>query len=294
MGAILAHRPYLESIDVRVLITNDDGIRASGLQTLRRAVAALDGIEVSVIAPDSNRSATARSITTRTPIWVEEVAFDGGFVGYATDGTPVDCVRFADLGLVGERPDLIVSGINHGSNLGDDITYSGTVAAALEGIVLGIPAVAVSQQSAAREMDFRLGRSFDFEVSARLTARLVRALATEPLPPETLLNVNCPAGAPAGVEVTGLGKRVYEDELKLVEEDRSGRRRYQIYGFEPTFEDEPGTDLSAIARRRVSVTPVHFDLTDRRVLGRLREANLEATLAEALAPAPPLGAGSGA
>ncbi len=279
---------------MRVLITNDDGIRAGGLQALRLALAALDGIEVSVIAPDSNRSATARSITTRTPIWVEEVVFDDGFVGYATDGTPVDCVRFADLGLVGERPDLIVSGINHGSNLGDDITYSGTVAAALEGIVLGIPAVAVSQQSAAREMDFRLGRSFDFDLSAGLTARLVRALADEPLPPETLLNVNCPAGEPTGVEVTGLGKRVYEDELKLVEEDGAGRRRYQIYGFEPTFEDEPGTDLSAIASRRVSVTPVHFDLTDRRVLDRLREANLEATLAEALAPARPLEAGSGA
>jgi len=279
---------------VRVLITNDDGIRAAGLQVLRVALAALDGVEVSVIAPDSNRSATARSITTRTPIWVEEVAFDDGFVGYATDGTPVDCVRFADLGLVGERPDLIVSGINHGANLGDDITYSGTVAAALEGIVLGIPAVAVSQQSAAREMDFRFGRSFDFDLSARLTARLVRALADEPLPPETLLNVNCPAGEPTGVEVTGLGKRVYEDELKLVEEDGAGRRRYQIYGFEPTFEDEPGTDLSAIARRRVSVTPVHFDLTDRQVLDRLREAELETTLAEALAPARRHDAGSGA
>jgi 5'-nucleotidase len=270
---------------MRVLITNDDGIHAGGLQAMRGALAALDGVEVSVIAPDSNRSATARSITTRTPIWVEEVAFDDGSVGYATDGTPVDCVRFADLGLVGERPDLIVSGINHGSNLGDDITYSGTVAAALEGIVLGIPAVAVSQQSAAREMDFRLGRGFDFDVAARLTARLVRVLAAEPLPPETLLNINCPGGEPAGVEVTGLGKRVYEDELKLVEEDGSGRRRYQIYGFEPTFEDEPGTDLSAIARRRVSVTPVHFDLTDRQVLDRLRETNLEATLAEALARA---------
>ena len=279
---------------MRVLITNDDGIRAAGLQVLRVALAALDGVEVSVIAPDSNRSATARSITTRTPIWVEEVAFDDGFVGYATDGTPVDCVRFADLGLVGERPDLIVSGINHGANLGDDITYSGTVAAALEGIVLGIPAVAVSQQSAAREMDFRFGRSFDFDLAARLTARLVRALADEPLPPETLLNVNCPAGEPTGVEVTGLGKRVYEDELKLVEEDGAGRRRYQIYGFEPTFEDEPGTDLSAIARRRVSVTPVHFDLTDRQVLDRLREAELETTLAEALAPARRHDAGSGA
>jgi 5'-nucleotidase len=112
-----------------------------------------------VIAPNSNRSATARSITTRSPLTVEEVSFDDGGRGFATDGTPVDCVRFADLGLLGDRPDLIVSGINHGANLGDDITYSGTVAAALEGIVLGLPAIAISQQSNKREMNFRMGRS---------------------------------------------------------------------------------------------------------------------------------------
>src|SRR5215831_5120766 len=254
---------------MRVLLTNDDGIRAAGLQALRRALAALDGIEVSVIAPDSNRSATARSITTRVPIWVEEVTFDDGSIGYATDGTPVDCVRFADLGLVGERPDLIVSGINHGSNLGDDITYSGTVAAAFEGIVLGIPAVAVSQQSAAREMGFLPGARFDFDNAARLTARLVELLAAEPPPPETLLNINCPAGEVVGVEITHLGKRVYEDEMRLVDQDDAGRRRYRIYGFAPSFEEEQGTDLTAVAAGRVSITPVHFDLTDREGVDRL-------------------------
>jgi 5'-nucleotidase len=266
---------------VRILLTNDDGIGAAGLHAVRRALVAQEGVEVSVIAPDSNRSATARSITTRTPIWVEEVPFDDGSVGYATDGTPVDCVRFADLGLVGERPDLIVSGVNHGSNLGDDITYSGTVAAALEGIVLGIPAIAVSQQSAAREMGFLPGPQFDFETAARVSARLVALLAAEPLPPETLLNVNVPAGPATGVEVTKLGKRVYEDELKLVEED-GARRRYQIYGFAPTYEEDPGTDLTAIAQGRVSITPVHFDLTDRAGLDRLREAEVEQALSEAL------------
>src|SRR3954466_8644021 len=131
---------------------------------MRRALLEVPGIELAVIAPDSNRSATARSITTRRPLWVEEVDFGDGTVGYATDGTPVDCVRFATLGLVeGFEAELVVSGINHGSNLGDDITYSGTVAAALEGVVLGLPAIAVSQQSSAREMDFRLSDSFDFE-----------------------------------------------------------------------------------------------------------------------------------
>src|SRR5262245_47199349 len=247
---------------------------------MRRALEALEEIEVHVIAPDSNRSATARSITTRSPLWVREVDFGDGGVGFATDGTPVDCVRFADLGLLGERPELIVSGINHGSNLGDDITYSGTVAAALEGIVLGLPAIAVSQQSRAREMDFRFGREFDFEIAAGITAELVRRIAAEGLPEGTLLNVNCPGDAPEGIEVTHLGKRLYNDELKLVEEDtESGRRRYQIYGFEPSFEDEPGSDLSAIANRRVSVTPVHFDLTDRPGLDRLRSWDFHAMLA---------------
>jgi 5'-nucleotidase len=241
-----------------------------------------------VIAPDSNRSATARSITTRSPLNVEEVEFGDGTSGFATDGTPVDCVRFADLGLVGDRPDLIVSGINHGANLGDDVTYSGTVAAAFEGIVLGIPAISVSQQSAAREMDFRFGRTFDFSVSARFAAALVGLAAADPLPAATLINVNCPAGTPSGIEVTHLGKRLYNDELKLVSEDsETGRRRYEIYGFEPSFEDEPGSDLSAVAQGRISVTPVHFDLTDREGLDRLRKWELEGMLSDALAGAEP-------
>jgi len=263
---------------VKVLLTNDDGIQAEGLHAIRRQLRELDGIEVDVIAPDSNRSATARSITTRSPLWVEEIRFDDGDSGFATDGTPVDCVRFAELGLLGERPDLIVSGINHGANLGDDITYSGTVAAALEGIVLGIPAVAISQQSERREMGFRFGRSFDFSHGARFGAELVRRLVDEMPPPETLINVNCPAGTPEGVEVTRLGKRLYNDELKLVEEDADGRRRYEIYGFEPSFEDEEGTDLAAIARGRIALTAIHFDLTDRQGLDRLRGWDLEAML----------------
>ncbi len=267
---------------MRVLITNDDGIGAKGINALRRELVALPDVDVSVIAPDSNRSATARSITTRSPLWVQEIEFDDGTTGFGTDGTPVDCVRFAELGLLGERPELIVSGINHGANLGDDITYSGTVAAALEGIVLGIPAIAISQQSGAREMDFRFGREFDFSISAALTAQLVHRIAEDPLPPDTLLNVNCPAGPPSGIEVTHLGKRLYNDELKLVEEDQGGgRRRYEIYGFEPSFEDEEGSDLSAVAGGRVSLTPVHFDLTDRPGLDLLRDWDFERMLAAA-------------
>jgi 5'-nucleotidase len=212
---------------------------------------------------------------------VEEIEFEDGDRGFATEGTPVDCVRFADLGLLGEQPDLIVSGINHGANLGDDITYSGTVAAAFEGIVLGIPAIAISQQSTAREMGFRFGRSFDFGLAAALASELVSRIAETPLPQGILLNVNCPAGEPEGIEVARLGKRLYDDELKLVEEDSDGRRRYEIYGFEPSFEDEPGTDLAAVARGKVALTPIHFDLTHHDGLGGLGAWDVDGMLERA-------------
>ena len=265
---------------MRVLITNDDGIQADGLQALRAAVQGVDGVEVHVVAPDSNRSAMARSITTRSPLWVEEMRFDDGTSGYATDGTPVDCVRFADLGLIGERPDLIVSGINHGANLGDDVTYSGTVAAALEGIVLGIPAIAVSQQSLKGEMGWHFGGKIDFTVAARLCAGMVERLSDHPLPEGTLINVNCPNEV-TGIEVTRLGKRLYDDEMRLVEEAEDGRKRYRIYGFEPSFEDEPGTDLAAQARGRISLTPLHFDLTYHEALDPVREWDLDGLLGAA-------------
>lgn len=260
---------------MRVLLTNDDGIQAAGLHALRRELLKIDGIQLDVIAPDSNRSATARSITTRSPLWVQEIRFDDGTTGHATEGTPVDCVRFSDLGLLGGKPDLIVSGINHGSNLGDDVTYSGTVAAALEGIVLGVPAVAVSQQSPAREMDFRGGRKYDFSHSAPFAAALVARIIERGMPEGTLININAPGCEPNGVEVTTLGKRLYDDELKLVEEsEEAGRKRYEIYGFEPSFEDREGTDLAAIHRGRIAVTPIQFDLTDHGGLEELKKWEL--------------------
>src|SRR5437764_6346120 len=232
---------------MRVLLTNDDGIEAAGLQALRKALMQLPAIELAVIAPDGNRSAMARSITTRRPLWVQEVDFGDGTVGYATDGTPVDCVRLARLGLVeGFEAELVVSGINHGSNLGDDITYSGTVAAALEAIVLGLPGVAISQQSSALELDFRAGEGYDFGVAAAFTARLVEEIESVPLPPGTLLNINVPGCEPDGVEVAGLGKRVYRDELALLNEATGGRRLYRIYGDASYEENEVGTDLAAI------------------------------------------------
>jgi 5'-nucleotidase len=265
---------------VRVLLTNDDGIEAEGLQTLRRALLQLPGIELAVIAPDGNRSAMARSITTRRPLWVREVDFEDRTVGYATDGTPVDCVRLARLGLIeGFRAELVVSGINHGSNLGDDITYSGTVAAALEAIVLGLPGLAVSQQSSALELDFRAGSGFQFAAAAAFTARLVAELEDVPLPQGTLLNINVPGREPEGVEVARLGKRVYSDELALVDEATGGRRLYRIYGDASYERDEEGTDLKAVAHGRIAVTPIHFDLTDHAGLTALQRYDLARLIA---------------
>jgi 5'-nucleotidase len=268
---------------MRVLLTNDDGIDAEGLQRLRAALLQTPGVDLAVIAPDGNRSAIGRGITTRRALSVERVDFGDGTCGYATDGTPVDCVRLAGLGLVeGWSPDLVVAGINHGANLGDDVTYSGTVAAAMEGIVLGLPAIAVSQQSQKREMDFRLGLDFVFDEAARFTARVVEELEHVPLPPSTLLNINVPAGDASGVEVARLGKRIYRDRLEPDERDSgTGRRRFFIYGAEPGFEDEPGTDLAAVAAGRIAVTPLHLDLTHHDGLGPLSEADLARLLAPA-------------
>jgi 5'-nucleotidase len=263
---------------MKVLLTNDDGIMAEGLQALRRALLEVPNVELAVIAPDSNRSAVGRGITTRRPLWVEEIDFGDGTVGYATDGTPVDCVRFASLGLIdGFEAELVVSGINHGSNLGDDITYSGTVAAALEALVLGMPGIAVSQQSGAGELDFRIGASFDFATAARFVARVVEEIEEVPLPAGTLLNINVPAGEADGVEVTRLGKRIYRDKLTL-EDEGDGRRLYRIYGRDIGYEEEAGTDLVAVAAGRIAVTPVHFDLTDRSGIDALEVYDLHRLL----------------
>jgi 5'-nucleotidase len=265
---------------LKVLLVNDDGITATGLNVMREALLELPGIDLAVIAPDSNRSATARSITIRHPLWVEEVEFGDGTTGYATDGTPVDCVRFAALGLIEFVPELIVSGINHGANLGDDITYSGTVAAALEGVVLGVPAVAVSQQADQGGMDFRAGSRWgreDFKPVAAFVARLVEGLEGMPIPEGTLLNVNAPAGRPRGVQACRLGKRDYRDQMELTEEE-DGRRRYRIYSEEPGYHHEEGTDFAAIAEGLIAVTPLHFDLTDQAGIEQLAGFDLEGLL----------------
>jgi 5'-nucleotidase len=264
---------------VRILLTNDDGIGAQGLQVLRRELRKIEGVTLDVIAPDSNRSASARSITVRSPLSIQEFKFEDGDLGHATDGTPVDCVRFASVGLLGDPPDLIVSGLNHGVNLGDDVTYSGTVAAALEGVILGIPAISVSQQSTEQEMGYMPQRHYDFDVAARFTAQTVRELAEYPMPESSLININVPGVVPAGVDVVRLGRRLYRDELKEVEtEIEDGRRRYRFYGYEPGPHDEPDTDIGTIARGRIAVTPLHLDLTHHGSIEGMRQRDFERIL----------------
>lgn len=258
---------------MKVLLTNDDGIQASGLHAFRHALLRVPGIELAVIAPDSNRSAIGRGITTRAPLYVEEVDFGDGTKGFKTDGTPVDCVRFAMLGLLDWVPELIVSGINHGANLGDDITYSGTVAAAFEGVVLGLPAIAVSQQAQRGKMGWSFGEEMDFGNAAHFAAGLVEHIDELPWQDGTILNVNVPAGPIEAARVCTLGKRIYRDKLELQSED-GDRKRYRIYGDDPSYVNEDGTDFEAIAEGCVAVTPVHFDLTSRQSIEELARIDL--------------------
>jgi 5'/3'-nucleotidase len=268
---------------MRILLTNDDGVTSRGLLAAKRA---LDEVgTVSVIAPDSNRSAVGRGITIDRPLTVTEVTLRDGSAAFATDGTPVDCVRFAALGLIGEPPDLIVAGINYGVNLGDDVTYSGTVAAAFEGIVLGIPAVAVSQQSREAGIHFRRQSGYDFSPAAAFLPRLVGLIAARGLPPGTILNVNAPPPPVAGCSVVRLGRRIYRDRLELASDER-GRRRYHIYGDDPSYHDEADTDFQAIAQGRIAVTPIHLRLTSDAALSELAAWPLDD-----VSPAPPRPAG---
>ncbi|HWH14941.1 MAG TPA: 5'/3'-nucleotidase SurE, partial [Miltoncostaeaceae bacterium] len=219
---------------------------------------------VSVIAPDRNRSAIARGITIHSPLHVDEVRLEDGSPAFATDGTPVDCVRFAMLGLLGDVPDIVVSGINLGPNLGDDITYSGTVAAALEGVLLGWPAIAVSADAVSDPGTRWEGRRYDFAAVAEFAASLVPLAAGGGFPPDVLLNVNAPgrpAHDPPRARVTRLGRRIYNDRLELHATEGT-RRRYTIYGTDAGFHPEPGTDFAALEDGEISVTPLHFRLTD--------------------------------
>jgi 5'/3'-nucleotidase len=253
-----------------LLVTNDDGIHADGLAALARAVEGLGAVYV--LAPEREQSACGHALTLHRPLRVDQVAERR----FAVNGTPSDCVNLAVLGFLPERPVLILSGINHGSNLGDDVTYSGTVSAAMEGTLLGVPSIAVS-----------LATGGDFEEAGRI-ARLVavRALASG-LPDKTLLNVNVPSGAPRGFRVARLGHRIYGGKI-LQQADPRGRPHYWIGAGPPEWGLLEGTDMGAVHDGFVALTPLHLDLTHHRALAEMRDWPpwLTAQLRQA-PPAPP-------
>jgi 5'/3'-nucleotidase len=244
---------------VRILITNDDGVDSPGIRTLARVMRPLG--EVTVVAPDRERSAASHSLTLHKPLRVESL----GRRFYSVSGTPTDCVNLATNGILKARPDLVLSGINKGGNLGDDITYSGTVSGAMEGTILGIPSLAVSQ----------LGEApFHFEPAARLILQLARLIRKNGLPPDTLLNVNVPnlpAGQIKGVRITCLGKRIFDTNTVIRKTDPRGKAYFWIGGNRLNWEPRENTDQEAVEKGYASITPLHLDLTNYSALDRLKD-----------------------
>ena len=264
---------------MRILLTNDDGISSPGLFAVKKALEKYG--EVAVIAPDQNRSAIGRSITIAESLDVLEITFSDGTRGFSTNGTPVDCVRLASLGFLDWEPDIVVSGINLGPNLGDDITYSGTVAAAFEGVMLGIPAIAVSIERPGGWKVIGNEGVFYFDRVASFAARLAEKLVDNELPGPVLLNINSPnLEAPDinGAEVTRLGKRIYRDQLVEEAPGGNGGKRFKIYGDDPSYHEEEGTDFHALAQQKISVTPIHFALTNLAGMDMIRDLGLDSLL----------------
>jgi 5'/3'-nucleotidase len=233
---------------VRILLSNDDGYQAKGLRVLAQTLGEV--ADVTIVAPDRNRSGASNSLTLETPLRVERV--DDNV--YYVNGTPTDCVHIAITGLLEQAPDMLISGINHGANLGDDVLYSGTVAAAMEGRFLGIPAIAVS---------LVLGDGEHYRTAAHLVRRLVQRTLMEPLPADSILNVNVPdlpAEAVRGIRTTRLGFR-HKSEPVVKALDPKNRPIYWIGPAGAGQDAGPGTDFHAVASGYVSVSPIKVDLT---------------------------------
>ena len=236
---------------MRVLVSNDDGVDAPGIRVLADGLRAA-GHEVTVVAPDRDRSGASNSLTLDQPVRVKELEGRVWRVG----GTPTDCVHLALTGLLDADPDIVVSGINSAANLGDDVIYSGTVAAAMEGRFLGLPAIAMSLVTGENS-----GRHY--ATAARAAARITARLLVDPLPADTILNVNVPdlpAAEINGFEVTRLGHR-HRAEACIREVDPRGRPLWWIGPAGPEQDAGPGTDFDAVRRGFISITPIHVDLT---------------------------------
>jgi 5'-nucleotidase len=245
----------------RILISNDDGIESPGIKILEQIARELTD-DVWVVAPDQEQSGASHSLTTRRPLRLNRVSERR----YAVDGTPTDCVLLAVKKVLRDRPpDLVLSGINGGSNAGEDMTYSGTVAAAMEATLLGIPAVALSQE-------YPDGSPIPWDTGRALGGEVIRRLLTQPWPANTLINVNFPSVPPdrvAGFAVTSQGKRDIADNLTEARDPR-GRPYYWIGPMREAGGAEPGTDIAALTENKVSITPINMDLTYVRLLDPLR------------------------
>jgi 5'-nucleotidase len=244
-----------------ILVTNDDGIHAEGLRVLADAVRPLGSI--TIVAPDREQSATSHSLTLHRPLRIRKIADDI----LTVDGTPTDCVLLGVHGFLKRRPDLIVSGINHGPNMGNDVFYSGTVAAASEGAFLGIPAVAVSLAT---------WEGTSFEAAGRIVERLLPQLLRIGIPAGKCVNINVPARPLSdvkGVRITRLGTRVFRDVI-VEKTDPRGKTYYWIGGEDPTWEHDEASDFAAVSEGYVSVTPLTFELTDYKGVVDLKAAGL--------------------
>jgi 5'-nucleotidase len=240
----------------RILVTNDDGFSADGLQALADSLEKT--ADVWVVAPDSEQSAVSHALTLSRPLRVKKIAEQR----FAVDGTPTDCVALAMSGVIeGIAPDIVVSGINYGPNMGVDVHYSGTVSAAFEGAILGVPAIAVSQQ---------VNNGFSWDFAASIATRLVEWVHLNGIPSGTVLNVNVPTKRPIGVRMTTLGVRRYTEGV-IETKDPRGRKIYWIGGGEPVWEAIEGSDFYEVDQRYVSVTPLHLDMTDASFLSNLRD-----------------------
>lgn len=247
---------------MRVLISNDDGIHAPGIKALRLALETLG--EVYVVAPDRPRSATGLGITIHKPLRAEEFVFpESSAIGYAVNGTPSDCVKLAIQALLPHKPDIVVSGINLGPNLGTDVLYSGTVSAALEGVINDVPSIAVSLAS---------WDCVEFGYAAEFARKLVSMVVEKGLPDETLLNVNVPVfkcgETPSKVKITRLGKRRYENTFEKRYDPR-GKEYYWMGGDVLDLHADPGTDIDSIKTGEISITPLLYDVTDLRFMNLL-------------------------
>ena len=243
---------------MRILCTNDDGYLALGIRVLASAARSLG--EVTIVAPDREQSATSHSLTLHHPLRARR-SVDGALV---VDGTPTDCVILAVNELLEDRPDICLSGVNHGANMGEDVLYSGTVAAAMEATVIGIPAIAISHSGDAHE---------DLEAWEPILVELLGGIVRKDhFPADTLFNVNLPRIDPGdvkGIRVTSLGKRRYSDSLTRAL-DPSGKEYYWIGGGEVSWSGDVDSDFGAVHEGYVSVTPLHLDLTNYRLLEEIR------------------------